>query len=86
MHQSCMCSCFKARQKHLSHLSERLIQLSQDALLVKHLALVAVLIVVVDSLPHICRQLVEGHVLFHLFVLQGHRNTQQSGYLKAIGL
>lgn len=60
------------RQEHSSHLSERLIQLSKDALLVKHLALVTVLVVVVDSLPHICWQLVEGHVLLHLFVLQGH--------------
>lgn len=81
-----MCRRFKHRQDYLSHLSERLIQLSQDALLVEHLALVTVLIVVVDSLPHICRQLVEGHVLLHLFVLQGHRDTQQSGYSKAIVL
>lgn len=80
------CSGFHPSQEHSSHLSERLVQLSQDALLVEHLALVTVLIVVVDSLPHICRQLVEGHVLLHLFVLQGHRDTQQSGYSKAIVL
>lgn len=74
------------RQEHSSHLSERLVQLSQDALLIEHLALESVLVVVVDSLSHICWQLVEGHVLLHLFVLQGDRDTQQSGYSKAIVL
>ena len=86
MHPSSACSGFKPRQEHSSHLSERLIQLSQDALLIEHLALVTVLIVVVDSLPHIGWQLVEGHVLLHLFVLQGHRDTQQSGYSKGMVL
>ncbi len=86
MHHSRKFRRFKPRQEHSSHLSERLVQLSQDALLVEHLALVTVLVVVVDSLPHICRQLVEGHVLLHLFVLRGHRDTQQSGYSEAIVL
>lgn len=54
----------------LSYLSERLVQLLQDALLIEHLALVAVLIVVVDFLPEICWKFVEGHVLFHLLVLR----------------
>lgn len=50
-------------------LSQRLIQLLQNALLVKHLALVAVFVVVVDPLTHVGGELVEGHVLFHLFIL-----------------
>lgn len=45
------------------------IELTQDAVLVEHLALVAVLIVVVDLLAEVGRQLVEGHVLLHLLVL-----------------
>ena len=52
------------------YLSEGLTQLSQDALLIKHLPLVAVLIVIMNALPHVCRELVEGHILFHLFVLR----------------
>lgn len=52
-----------------SYLSEGLTQLSQDALLIKHLPLVAVLIVIMDALPHVCWELVERHILFHLFVL-----------------
>lgn len=54
----------------LSYLSEWFIQLLQDALLIKHLALVAVLIVVMDFLPEVCWKFVEGHVLLHLFVLR----------------
>lgn len=68
-------TCNKPKQKHPPHLSEWLVELPQDALFVKHLALVAMLIVVMDSLPHICRKLVERHVLLDLFVLQGHRET-----------
>jgi len=49
---------------------ERLAQLPQDVLLVEHLALEAVLVVLVDLLPHVRRQLVEGHVLLHLLVLE----------------
>ena len=55
------------------HLTQRLIEFLQDALLVKHLALVPVLVVVVDLLPEVRWQLVEGHVLLHLFVLRGQR-------------
>jgi len=55
----------------VSYLSEGLAEFSQNALLIKHLALVSVLIVVVDFLPEIGRQLVEGHILLHLFVLRG---------------
>lgn len=53
-----------------SYLSERLAEFPQNALLVKHLALVSVLIIVMDFLPEVGRQLVEGHVLLHLFVLR----------------
>lgn len=67
-----------------SDLSQRLVQLLQDALLIEHLALVTVLVVVVDPLAHVGGELVEGHVLLHLFVLRGHGDTQQSGYSKAI--
>lgn len=54
---------------HLPHLSEGLTQLSQDALFIKHLPLVAVLVVIMDALSHVCRELVEGHILLHLLVL-----------------
>lgn len=53
------------------YLSERFAEFSQNALLVKHLALVSVLIIVMDFLSEVCRQLVEGHILLHLFVLRG---------------
>ena len=77
-----MCACAQcqqggagARTSNLPppHLTQRLIEFLQDALLVKHLALVPVLVVVVDLLPEVRWQLVEGHVLLHLFVLRGQR-------------
>lgn len=52
-----------------SDLSQWLIQLLQNALLVEHLALIAVFVIVVDPLTHVCRELVERHVLLHLFIL-----------------
>ena len=42
-----------------SHLSEWLIQLLQDALLIEHLSLVAVLVVIMDFLSEVCRKFVE---------------------------
>ena len=60
-----------------SYLSQRLVQLLQDALLVEHLALVPVLVVVVDLLPEVRRQLVEGHVLLHLFVLRANGEVEK---------
>lgn len=65
------------RNMHHPHLSEGLAQLSQDALFIKHLPLVAVLIVIMDALPHVCRELVEGHILLHLLVL--HRGEKKKG-------
>lgn len=53
------------------YLSEGLTEFSQNALLVKHLALVPVLVIVMDFLSEVSGQLVEGHVLLHLFVLRG---------------
>ena len=52
------------------YLAQRLIKLLQDALLIKHLALVPVLVVVMDFLSEVGGQLVERHVLLHLFVLE----------------
>ena len=59
----------------MSYLSEGLAQFSQNALLIKHLALVSVLIIVMDFLSEVGRQLVEGHILLHLFVLRGSRKN-----------
>ena len=53
-----------------SDLSQGLVEFLQNALLIKHLALVTVLLVVVDSLANVGGELTEGHVLLHLFVLQ----------------
>lgn len=52
------------------HLPKRLAQLPQDALFIEHLALVPMLVVLVDALPCVGWQLVEGHVLLHLLVLR----------------
>lgn len=54
-----------------ANLSEWLIQLSKNALFIKHLALITVFIVVMDPLAHVSRKLVEGHVLLDLLILQG---------------
>lgn len=54
-----------------SYLAQRLVKLLQDALFIKHLALVSVLVVVMDFLSEVGWQLVERHVLLHLFVLEG---------------
>lgn len=53
-----------------SHLFQWVVEFTQDIVLIKDFALVAMLIVVVDFLPHVSRKLVEGHVLLHLLVLQ----------------
>lgn len=53
-----------------AHLSQRLIQLLQNTFLVEHLSLIAMFVVLVDPLPHVGRELVEGHVLLHLLILQ----------------
>lgn len=57
-------------------LPQRLVQLLQDALLVKHLALITVFIVVVNPLAHVSGELVEGHVLLHLFILRQQEQCQ----------
>lgn len=62
-----------------SYLSQRLIKLLQDALFIKHLALVSVLIVVVDFLSEVSRQFVERHVLLHLFVLEDRERCERGG-------
>lgn len=53
-----------------SHLLQRVAQLPQDAVLIEHLALEAMLVVVVDPLPHVRGEFMEGHVLLHLLVLR----------------
>lgn len=58
----------------MSHLFERVIEFTQDVVLIKDFALVAMLIVVMNLLSHVCWKLVEWHVLLHLFVLE--RQTQ----------
>lgn len=51
------------------YLLERLTEFSEDVLLVKHLALEAVFVVLMDLLSNISRKFMERHVLFHLLVL-----------------
>jgi len=72
-----LCVCVCARVCMSPYLSEGLVEFLQDALLVEHLALVAVLVVVVDLLPEVGGQLVEGHVLLHLFVLRERREEEK---------
>lgn len=55
------------------YLLERLTEFSEDVLLVKHLALEAVFVVLMDLLSNISRKFMERHVLFHLLVLQQHK-------------
>lgn len=69
-----------------SDLSQRLVQLLQDALLVKHLSLIPVLVVVVDPLPHVGGELVERHVLLHLFVLRQGEKLSCSKWIKLFKL
>lgn len=63
-----------------SYLTKRLIKLLQDALLIKHLALVSVFVVVMDFLSEVRRQFVERHVLLHLFVLQDRERCVRQGH------
>ena len=51
-------------------LSEALVEFTEDASLVEHLALVAVFVVVGDSLAQVARQLPVDHVLLDLLELQ----------------
>lgn len=52
-----------------SYLSQRIVEFTENVLLVKDFALVSVFIVVVYLLTHISWQLMEGHILFHLLIL-----------------
>lgn len=52
-----------------THLFEGVIELTENVVLVKDLALVAMFVVVMNLLPHVCRKLMEGHVLLHLLIL-----------------
>lgn len=58
------------RLERSTNLLEWIAELSENAVLIKHLALEPLLIVIVDPLPHISRQLVERHVLLHLLILK----------------
>ena len=66
---------FRVLRKKMSHLLQRVVEFTQDVVLIKDFALVAMLIVVVDFLPHVCWKLVEGHVLLDLFVLGRQRKA-----------
>lgn len=59
-------------------LPEFLAQLAQNAVLVEELALVAVLEVFGDALPHVARQLPVRHVLLHLFHLHSHEHRDKT--------
>lgn len=52
-----------------AYLFEWVVEFTQNIVLVKDFPLVTMLVVVMDLLPHVCRKLMEGHVLLHLFVL-----------------
>lgn len=66
----------------LSHLFERVVEFTQDIVLIEDFPLVAMFIVVMDLLPHVCRKLVEGHVLLHLLVLGGRIKQMHISRLK----
>lgn len=57
-------------QKRIKNLFEWIAELSENILLIKHLALEAMLIIIMNPLSNISRQLLEGHVLLHLLILQ----------------
>lgn len=67
---------FSFFRESFSHLFERVVEFTQDVVLVKDFALVAMFVVVVNFLSHVCRELVEGHVLLHLFVLGRQRKAK----------
>lgn len=62
-----------------AYLFERVVEFTQNIVLVKDLSLVAMLVVVVDLLPHVRWKLMEGHVLLHLFVLE-----EEVGYVRSV--
>lgn len=54
----------------MTDLLERITELSEDAVLVEHLALESLLVIIMDPLSHIAWQFMERHVLLHLLVLK----------------
>lgn len=60
------------------HLTQWPVEFPKDAVLIKHLPLVPVLIVIVDLLAEVSGQFVEGHVLLYLLVLKGEEVDQCS--------
>lgn len=45
-------------------------EFSEDTVFIKHLALEALLIILMNSLSHVCRKLMEWHVLLYLLILK----------------
>lgn len=72
----CLNSLLRVLRETLSHLFEWVVEFAQDVVLIKDFALVAMLIVVMNFLSHVCWKLVEGHVLLHLFVLGRQRKSR----------
>jgi len=58
------------RRRRHADLSKAFVELSEDACLVEHLALVAMLVVVGDALAKVAWQLAIDHVLFDLLELR----------------
>ena len=75
-------NCSGSLTEKLSYLLERVVEFTQDIVLVKDFALVAMFVVVVNFLSHVCWKLVEGHVLLHLFVL-GRQRQGDNGSLRS---
>lgn len=61
---------FRVLKGTTAYLFERVVEFTQNIVLVKDFSLVTMLVVVVDLLPHVRWKLMEGHVLLHLFVLE----------------
>lgn len=60
----------KSKVLWITNLLERITELSENAVLIKHLALESLLVVIMDPLSYIRRQFMEWHVLLHLLILK----------------
>lgn len=54
----------------ITHLLERITELSEDAVLVEHLALESLLVIIMDPLSYVRWQFMERHILLHLLILK----------------
>ena len=71
---------YRKWQINFLHLFQALVQLTQNAALIEHLALVSMFVIIGDPLPHGPRKLSIDHIFLHLFELENTSTLYSENY------